>query len=1072
MLKCIGKLPGTLKSATPCIVKYLSEQTLESILGAIFNPVHIATGIKFLTGDVDTDIELPGPLPLHWRRRYNSLDTRQTTVHGQGWGGDFGVQLHIAANGFVTYTDEQGRDIYWDALEPGYSQENVAEGYILYHTEDGQYALQSADGLYRLFEPLDQDPDSSAAVAPIRPGAQRLIRIEDEHGNYIALRYHSGFEIRNITDTTGRLLELAYTQPAQAHGRRLASITLTKGAEGESIGQLVRYQYHASGQLARVLNREGTITREFAYNTEQLMTLHRNADGYSCHYEWGAFADHPRVTRHWTNQGDDFRLEHHLHSAAQAHSNGLTPAADKPSGGRTWVYDALGRKYCFDWDADYNLLQSTDALGHTLTQHWNALRQRTALIDPQGHTTRYAYDPHGNESAVTDALGRTTHTTWLGFRALPLSIRYPDGSSEHYAYDQRYNLIAHTDALGQRTEWGYNDRGLPIISTDAKGGVQRYAWTARAQLAQFTDCSGQSTHYQYDPNGHLHTVTDAAGHTHRYVHSLSGLLHSLELPDGAHHQFRYSKAGSLIGRLDPYGRPTEFKRDVNGQLRQHTDAQGRQIHLDYDKAHRLHTLVNENGQAFRFGYDAADRLIEEQRIGGTRVEVDYNASGWPVAITYHPREGSDAEADSPAVNRPPSAPRRIALVRDAAGRLLEKRTHHYHYHYRYDDADQLLQAQVHAVHYLDEQDLQELAQGPAHKRAQESSRTQPSGTQAPQHAINPWRLQLLHNTEFVYDRQGRLIKETSQDLLSGHTHTLEHQHDALGNRTQTTLPALPQGHPQAAHKRALNYLYYGSGHLHQINFSLAPGAHPPSQPDHTQTPLGADASAAHTMAVHQLICDLERDALHQEVARSQGHLNTRIQRDAMGRRTAAWSRSSTFDNGLLAQDANWQNALHTLQTAQPIEHKELTGLLKTWQYDKTGELRLAQHSLQGARGHQYDATGRIEHSQRLRTAGSTGTLAQAANERFDYDPAGNLQDPALAQAARAPNQPAQRGYVQDNLVRVFEDKRYNYDGHDRLIEKRSGKHSIQRFVWDEESRLKAVHTTRRPGTEHENTQST
>ncbi|THJ31584.1 sugar-binding protein [Lampropedia aestuarii] len=1071
LIKCVRGVPGLLRSKLPCLAKFGIEQGIDMTLGAIFNPVHIATGAKILTGEVDTDFVLPGPLPLRWSRAYNSLDTRSATPHGQGWGGEWTVRLQIAGSGAHTYIDDQGREVLWDAVAPGHSQENVSEGYVLYHTEDGQYAIESPDGLYRFFEPLESD-SANPILQEADAGQQRLLRlmrVEDDHGNFIALRYHSGFEIKNITDSTGRLLEFAYTQPGQAASRRLASIRLATAAEGEGIGQLVRYDYHASGQLARVVNREGITTREFDYNAAQLMTMHRNADGFTCHYEWGLFADHPRVIRHWTNQGDDYQLEHVLSQRPAAQQPGQESQERQLTGGHTRVRDQLGRDYLFEWDADYNLVQSTDALGHVITQHWNALRQRTALIDPQGHTTRYTYDPHGNESTVTDALERTTRTTWLGFRALPLAIKYADGRSEHFAYDRYYNLIAHTDALGQRTEFGYDQRGLPIISTDAKGGVQRYAWTARAQLAQFTDCSDRTSTYQYDTSGHLRSSTDAAGHVHRYVHSLTGLLQALELPDGAHYHFSYSKAGALLGRSDPYARQTQFRRNLRGQLLQRTDAEGRQIHLDYDQAHRLQTLANENGETYAFGYDASDRLVHEQRIGGTSVEVAYDASGWPIAVTYHPRAGTDAadtntadpgiiavqtgSASTAAPGAEAAQPRHLELIRDAAGRLIEKRSRHLHYHYRYDAADQLLEASVHSVHYLDAQDLQELA---------EQARL---GLQ-PEQAIKPWRLKLLHSNQFVYDALGQLVEETAHDHLTGQTHTLTHQHDPLGNRTQTTLPALPQGHRQAAQQRALNYLYYGSGHLHQINFSLQAAAGPAQgQPE-------LDASAQQSLAVHQLICDLERDELHQEVWRSQGTLSTRLQRDALGRRTGAWSRSRSLDDGVLAQDDNWPDAIQGLQTAQPIERKELTGLLKTWQYDKTGELRLAQHSLQGARGHQYDATGRIEHSQRVRTAGSTGSLPQAANERFQYDPAGNLQDASLVQASQGPHPQVQRGYVQDNLVRVFEDKRFYYDGHDRLVEKRSGKHSIQRFVWDEENRLKAVYTTRRPGTEHENTQST
>ena len=99
-------------------------------------------------------------------------------------------------------------------------------------------------------------------------------------------------------------------------------------------------------------------------------------------------------------------------------------------------------------------------------------------------------------------------------------------------------------------------------------------------------------------------------------------------------------------------------------------------------------------------------------------------------------------------------------------------------------------------------------------------------------------------------------------------------------------------------------------------------------------------------------------------------------------------------------------------------------------------------------------------------------LPQAANESFGYDPAGNIQDSTTQQAVHSSTALSQRGYVRDNLVRVFEDKRYFYEGHGRLIRKLAGKHTDQSFTWDEENRLAQVTTTRRPGTEHQSTQTT
>ncbi|MPM59790.1 hypothetical protein SDC9_106636 [bioreactor metagenome] len=136
-------------------------------------------------------------------------------------------------------------------------------------------------------------------------------------------------------------------------------------------------------------------------------------------------------------------------------------------------------------------------------------------------------------------------------------------------------------------------------------------------------------------------------------------------------------------------------------------------------------------------------------------------------------------------------------------------------------------------------------------------------------------------------------------------------------------------------------------------------------------------------------------------------------------------------------------------------------------------MRASRHSLRGDTGHQYDATGRILQTRHAVLGGVGSTFAQAANESFQYDPAGNILDPLPASAlGGATQQASQRGYVRDNLVRVFEDKRYFYDGHGRLTLKLSGRHTRQHFHWNEENQLTAVDTIRRPGTEHETCQTT
>ena len=232
--------------------------------------------------------------------------------------------------------------------------------------------------------------------------------------------------------------------------------------------------------------------------------------------------------------------------------------------------------------------------------------------------------------------------------------------------------------------------------------------------------------------------------------------------------------------------------------------------------------------------------------------------------------------------------------------MIEKRTASHHYHYRYDALDRLLEARKFALEGVSALSEPELL-------AQASQALQPDFTLKP-----------LHTTRFAYDLLGNLVQEVAVDEVTGQTHTLHHSHDPLGNRTQTVLPALP-GQPHT--ERALNYLHYGSGHLHQINYSQRSiQGDTPSQDGQN------DKNDQNDQPTHQLICDIERDALHRETQRTQGKATTRYALDPLGRRTGAWSRSSSLTSApFSANDTDWQRAILSAGTS---EARPLNGLMR------------------------------------------------------------------------------------------------------------------------------------------------
>ena len=105
---------------------------------------------------------------------------------------------------------------------------------------------------------------------------------------------------------------------------------------------------------------------------------------------------------------------------------------------------------------------------------------------------------------------------------------------------------------------------------------------------------------------------------------------------------------------------------------------------------------------------------------------------------------------------------------------------------------------------------------------------------------------------FAYGPLSRLVQETQTHMAPGSdeqalaTYSYRHTYDALSNRTDCWLPG---GHH-------VQWLYYGSGHLHQINIahpqlSVQPAGQPPRQapdePAQTVLPMSS-CRASHLLS--------------------------------------------------------------------------------------------------------------------------------------------------------------------------------------------------------------------------------
>ena len=216
------------------------------------------------------------------------------------------------------------------------------------------------------------------------------------------------------------------------------------------------------------------------------------------------------------------------------------------------------------------------------------------------------------------------------------------------------------------------------------------------------------------------------------------------------------------------------------------------------------------------------------------------------------------------------------------------------------------------------------------------------------------------------------------------TETVRYHYDFNGNRTATILPD----------GRQINYLYYGSGHLHQISLD------------------------------DEVISDIERDKLHREIYRTQGKLASRYELDPLGR--------------LKRQIA----ALNELTQTETAKNAVISvyAVKRSYGYDRTSNLTHSTDQRTGTTHFEYDKLGRI---------------TKAGSERFAFDPAHNiLSDGRAAVPDNRLKTYNGSSYYYDHFGNLIhrelangEVQNYFYDLHDQLVKAEIFKKDGTKETW-------------------------
>ncbi|MFE1347384.1 putative T7SS-secreted protein [Streptomyces sp. NPDC058757] len=589
------------------------------------DPIDIANGRMLLP---QTDITLPGSLPLVFRRTFDS-SRRSGRWFGPTWSSTVDQRLEIDSEGVVFSCDE-GSLLAYPHPAPGVPVLPAhGRAWPLDRVQDGYTITDPVSGRVRHFT---DHGDDLALLAQIDDRNGNWIAFEhDEAGAPVAIVHHGGYHLK-LTTAEGRV----------------TALHLAGAAHDGTDQEILRYGY-TDGHLTEVTNSSGRPLR-FACDEHGRITAWTDTNGSRFDY---VYDDQDRCTY---QSGADGHLETTFTWDGIDPATGLRTTTLTTGSGRTERHlindrsqvvaeiDPLGAVTRFTYDRRNRLLSRTDPLGHTARTEYDRDGRPVLAERPDGRQVRMEYDGNGMPTRVTATDGTTTHQTFDA-RGNRTSVTTASGARTEFTYDAAGRLTSVTDPLGATTSLVLDARGLPVEITgplgattryehdafgrtvrvtDPLGAVTRLEWTVEGRPARRVAPDGTVEAWTYDGEGNLLSHTDALGATTRFTYTDFDLLASRTDPDGVRHEFTHDTDLRLTRVTNPLGLTWEYAYDAAGRQVAETDFDGRTLRYAYDAAGRLSSRVNGLGETVRFERNALGQIVrkEVEGVGTTTFEYD------------------------------------------------------------------------------------------------------------------------------------------------------------------------------------------------------------------------------------------------------------------------------------------------------------------------------------------------------------------------------------------------------------------------------------------------------------------
>jgi RHS repeat-associated protein len=533
------------------------------------DPVDVVTGANL---DVNREFTLPGPLPLIWRRHYDSSKCDRMFALGWGHTHSYDHRLQFDIDG-LRYTGPLGNAVKFPPVLSDGAQ-CATGGFVLRRINLMRYHIIDPAGPVTEFE--FRDFETPAPLKALRQGEASMAFGYGKTGHLESVRDSQGRLIRVEHDPKGRILGLTLFDDRRPEGRALLS-----------------YRYDAAGNLIQGIDAYRN-SFGFKYDQHNRMISRTDRRGYSFHFEYDADG---RCVRSY---GEDGLLEVRLRYLIKERVTVVTRA---DNGQWQYFYDESG-----------SVTRIIDPYGGVRAFIFDVNGRVTEEIGPKGDVTQWVYDPDGNLLGKRSSLGHFSSDPDGPLRpdqrvhrapARPIQCEYGDMSSlmkaaPHEAAND--NLHGFPDSVRRlirshaAPQQASPDADPTAVMRNAKDGGKTYDLTG--WLIKETGESGEPRRWVYDAAGNIHRYHDHDGSTYIYER-VSWNLRSREInPLGHAVSYAYTKAEKLASVTDAGGTKSEYVYDLKGRLAQV----------------RRHGRLKEEYQ-----YDEADNLIA--KLDGRRKQI-------------------------------------------------------------------------------------------------------------------------------------------------------------------------------------------------------------------------------------------------------------------------------------------------------------------------------------------------------------------------------------------------------------------------------------------------------------------